>query len=198
MSAPERSPERDAALAALLPLVPFEGWTMAALRHGLCDAGLAEDDAELLFPGGPLDLIEAHADLGDRRMAALADVPGFADQRLSARVRALLVGRLAQSRGDREAIGRALGLLALPANALLAARIVGRTVDAVWHAAGDRAADFSWYTKRASLAAVYSATLLFWLRDASDDDADTRAFLDRRLAGLGRIGRLRARLSRAA
>ena len=66
-------------------------------------------------------------------------------------------------------------------------------MDAIWHAAGDRSADFSWYTKRAILAAVYSATVLYWLRDTSEDDAATLAFLDRRLAGVGRIGRLRRR-----
>ncbi len=71
-------------------------------------------------------------------------------------------------------------------------------MDAIWHAAGDRAADFSWYTKRATLAGVYTATLLFWLRDTSEEDADTLAFLDRRLAGVGKIGAVRRRLERAA
>ena len=74
-----------------------------------------------------------------------------------------------------------------------AAACTARTVDAIWHAAGDRSADFSWYTKRAILTAIYSATILYWLRDMSEDDADTLAFLDRRLAGLGRVGRLRKR-----
>jgi ubiquinone biosynthesis protein COQ9 len=64
-------------------------------------------------------------------------------------------------------------------------------VDAIWHAAGDRSADFSWYTKRAILTVIYSATVLYWLRDVSEDDAATLAFLDRRLAVVGRIGRLR-------
>ena len=60
-------------------------------------------------------------------------------------------------------------------------------------AAGDRSADFSWYTKRAILTAIYSTTVLFWLRDGSEGDAATLAFLDRRLAGVGRIGRIRQR-----
>jgi hypothetical protein len=55
------------------------------------------------------------------------------------------------------------------------------------------AADFSWYTKRATLAGVYAATLLFWLRDDSEDDAATLAFLDRRLEGVARFGRPRRR-----
>jgi len=64
-------------------------------------------------------------------------------------------------------------------------------VDSIWHAAGDTSADFSWYTKRAILTAVYTATLLFWLRDTSEDDEASLQFLDRRLAGVGKIGGLR-------
>jgi ubiquinone biosynthesis protein COQ9 len=69
------------------------------------------------------------------------------------------------------------------------------TVDAIWHAAGEDLADASRHTKRLMLGAVWGATLLFWLREDGDDDAATLAFLDRRLAGVGRIGRLRARLA---
>ena len=69
-----------------------------------------------------------------------------------------------------------------------------RTIDAIWHAAGDRSADFSWYTKRAILTPIYAATLLYWLRDDSFDDEATLAFLDRRLAAIGRIGKLRRRV----
>src|SRR5690349_18307092 len=68
MRPPERSPERDAAIDALLPNVPFDGWTYKALRMGLRAAGMAEEDAELLFPGGAPDMIEAYSDLSDRRM----------------------------------------------------------------------------------------------------------------------------------
>ena len=191
MRPPERSPERDAALDALLPLVPFEGWTVAALRHAMRDAGLEPDDAELLFPGGALDLIEAHSDLADRRMEAAGAGTEFDAMRLPAKVRALIAARLEQSRGDRDAIRRALGVLALPRNARLAASMVARTVDTIWHAAGDRSADFSWYTKRAILTGVYSSTLLFWLRDESDGHEETLGFLDRRLAGVARIGKMR-------
>ena len=43
-------------------------------------------------------------------------------------------------------------------------------------------------------AGVYSATLLFWLRDDSAGGVATAAFLDRRLTGVGRIGKLRGKL----
>ena len=138
-------------------------------------------------------MVEAWCDLADREMEeAAGDLQGLG---LAGRVRALVALRLRQLRPHREALRRALALLARAGQARAAARIAACTVDTIWHAAGDRATDFSWYTKRASLAAIYGATLLYWLADESEDEAATLAFLDRRLAGLAAIGRLRRRLA---
>ncbi len=188
---PERSPERDAAIEALLPNVPFDGWTTAALRAA------AGPDADLLFPGGVTDMVEAYCDLGDRWMeegASAADLSGLS---LSKRVRAIIALRFEQNRPYKDAVRRALAVLAVPGNAGIALRCTARTVDSIWHAAGDGSVDFSWYTKRAILAGVYGSTLLYWLNDGSDDDAPTLAFLDRRLAGVGRFGGMRRRLDAA-
>ena len=188
---PERSPERDLAIEAMLPFVPLTGWSIQTLTES------AGPDADLLFTGGPADLIEAYVDLADRRMEAAAAETDLAALRVPARVRCVIALRLEQGRYHKDAIRRALGVLALPQNAAVAARTASRTVDAIWFAAGDRSADMSWYTKRAILAPIYAATLLYWLRDSSPDDEDTLAFLDRRLAGVGRLGALRRRIDRA-
>ncbi len=193
---PERSAERDAALDALVLRVPTEGWTHTALRRALADVGGDPQDADLIFPGGAAELVEAFTDLTDRRMADAAATPDFAALRTTARVRALLVWRLRHNAPHREAMRRAIAVMTLPRNAAVAARCTARTVDAIWHAAGDQAADFSWYTKRATLAAIYTATLLYWLRDVSDEAAATLAFLDRRLAGIGRIAAARKRIAK--
>jgi ubiquinone biosynthesis protein COQ9 len=190
---PERLPERDAAVEAMIPNVPFDGWTIRSLRSGLIAAGLPEDEATILFPGGAADMIAVFCDLADRRMTEAAT--SLTETGLAARVRAIIALRLIMNRPHKEAIRRALAVLALPGNARVAAAIMARTVDAIWYAAGDRSADFSWYTKRALLTAVYGATVLFWLHDTSDDDADTRAFIERRLHGVGRLLRARGRAS---
>jgi ubiquinone biosynthesis protein COQ9 len=190
---PERSAERDAAITAMLPHVATQGWTYAALRSALREAGHDPRDAELLFPGGTPDMIEAYLDLADRRMEEEAAATDWTGLSLTKRMRRVIALRFEQSRPHREAARRAAGLLALPWRAGLAARCTARTVDAIWHAAGDRSADFSWYTKRAILGGVYTATLLRWLGDTSEDDAATLAFLDRRLADVGQIGKFRRR-----
>jgi ubiquinone biosynthesis protein COQ9 len=192
---PPPNAERDAAIDALLPIVTEAGWTRAALRRALQEAGGVPDDADRLFPSGAADMVEAYCDLADRRMEAAAAQADLGSLNTGERVRAVISLRLAQNRPHKQAARRAVAILAWPGNAGLAARCSARTVDAIWHAVGDRAADFSWYTKRATLAAIYGATVMFWLRDFSEDDASTLAFLDRRLAGLRRIGRLRRRAS---
>ena len=194
---PERSAERDAAIAAMLSHVPFDGWTYRALRMGLTDLGVPTEEAELLFPGGTRDMLEALFDWSDRRMADGVAGLDLSTQRLPQRVRAVIALRLAQNRPHKEAIRRAVALLTLPLHARLAAVATARTINAMWHAAGDRSADFSWYTKRAILTAVYATTVLYWLRNTSDDDAATLAFLDRRLADVGQIGAVRRRTETA-
>jgi ubiquinone biosynthesis protein COQ9 len=185
-------PDRAAIIDALLPQVPFDGWTTKALRQALESLGQEPADAPLIFPNGTGEMIEAYCALADQRMAESA--PDFVGLRVPEKVRALIALRLEQNRGDKEAVRRALAWLALPMNAPVMARTVAATVDAIWHAAGDTSADFSWYTKRGILAAVYSATLLYWLRDVSEDDADTLAFLDRRLTSVGKIGGIRKKI----
>ena len=176
--------ERDAVIEALLPRIEARGWSSVALAEAaesaLGDAAAARGH----FPRGAVSAIEAWAGLSDRRIAAL---------RVPARIRRLVEIRLEQATPHREALRRALGLLALPWNAATAARITARTVDAMWNAAGDTSDDLSWYTRRATLAGVYGSTLAYWLREP-EDLAATLEFLDRRLAEVARIGRARRRV----
>lgn len=180
-----RLPARDAALLSALPHISQVGWGYQALKAA------GQPGSMVFFPAGAADMVEAWCDLTDRQMTAAADdIMGL---RISARVRALVALRLEQARLHKDVVRRAFAWFAIPGHGRVAARCVARTVDAMWYIAGDQAADFSWYTKRASLAAIYGATLLFWLQDDSGDDAGTLDFLDRRLANIGQISRLRRR-----
>ena len=179
----ERSPARDAAIAAMLPLVEEGGWTRATLHRA------AGRDADLLFSGRAVELVEAYSDLADRWMTA--DAVDLAGLRLPERVRTIIGLRLARNASYKAAVRQGLAVLGAPGNALAAMRCTGRTLDAIWYAAGDRSADFSWYTKRATLAGLYGGTVLHWLQDEDPAAAATMAFLDRGLNRIGQVGRLR-------
>lgn len=179
--AADRAALRIQLLEATLPHVDFDGWSDVALFAGARDMDVSEGRAKLLFPEGAIDLIAAFSAWGDLKMIeALAD-HDLDDLGVTARVELAVRLRLEALAPYREAVRRGLGALAMPGNGALAGELTHETVDAVWHAAGDRSHDFNWYTKRATLAAVYSATVLYWLADASDGFSDTWDFLHRRL-----------------
>ncbi len=172
---------QEAVLAKTLPHVAFDGWTWAALEAGAVDAGLPAIDAKRAFPGGPAEAAVFHSALADRRMAADLAALDPPPARTRDKVATLIRLRLEGAAADREAVRLGLGLLARPQNAALGLKALARTADAIWRAAGDRSADFNWYTKRGLVAAVYMATVTYWLNDRSAGFADTWAFLDRRL-----------------
>lgn len=189
--------DATAIIAASLVHVPFDGWTNEALCAGAAEAGFSADDVARLFPGGAVDAVVMHSALADAAMIegfeAMADKP----DRVHLMIREMILIRLDQAAAHKEAVRRGLTLLAVPANALASARALYATVDAMWRAAGQRDTDISFYTKRATLAAVYSATLLAWIADSSGDRTVIEGFLDRRLQDVARIPKASAPLRSA-
>jgi ubiquinone biosynthesis protein COQ9 len=191
MKSPLADNRREALLEAMLPDVAFDGWSRAALRRGARKLGVPVGEALALFPGGAADLAAEFSRWADRHMLDRLEALPLDPLRVPERI-ALAIGlRLEIVEPWREAVRRALTVLALPRHAPLAMRLIYETVDGIWYAAGDAATDFSFYTKRLTLAAIYGATVLYWLDDRSEGFADTRAFVERRLAGAARIGRAR-------
>ncbi len=188
----------DEARAALAPIVPrhaaFDGWSDAALAAAAAEIDLPASIAGLAFSDGPVAMIDAWFGWIDRRMVALLPPDKLAAMKIRGRIAALVMTRIELAAPDREALRRAITVLGLPTNAAQGARLGWRAADAMWRQAGDKATDFSHYSKRATLAAVYAATLLVFLDDEGDDLAATRAFLGRRIDGIMRFEKLKAQL----
>ncbi len=195
-SAPDLTlPEIRATLARIIPHhAAFDGWGEVALAAAAAEAGLPESVARLAFADGPVAMIAAWFGAIDEAAQAALPTERLAAMRIRERITAVVMARITAAAPDREALRRALAVLALPTNAATATKLGWRAADAMWRQAGDRATDFSHYTKRVTLAAVYSATILAFLGDDSEGLADTRAFLDRRIGDVMRIETLKARL----
>jgi ubiquinone biosynthesis protein COQ9 len=185
-------------VVAMLPHVPFDGWSATALAAAERDLGLVGGTGRLAFPGGAIDMVDAWIAHADTLMLAALDNPEFHAMKVRQKIATAVRTRLEQAAPHREALRRAAAVLANPANALKTPRLSWRTADTIWRLAGDRATDFNHYTKRALLAGVYSSTLLYWLADESEDFADSWAFLDRRIANVMEIEKLKARVKGTA
>jgi ubiquinone biosynthesis protein COQ9 len=198
MMKPDRDDMRTEIMLAALSHVPFDGWGEASLLRGAADAGHDAATARRLFPQGAPDLIACHSHYADRQMLEALAKRDLDTMKIRDRIATAVRVRLDQNMAHREAIRRALALLALPQHSGLATRLLYRTVDAMWHAAGDTSTDHNFYTKRGLLAGVYGATLLCWLNDNSDGFATTWAFLDRRIAEVMRIPKALAGIGKLA
>jgi len=192
---------RERLIDAAVGHVPFDGWGDKALAAAAQDLAMAPALARNAFPAGAIEMIECHSRLADRRMVADFEQADKTGLKTREKVALAVRLRLSANTAHREAIRRALTILALPVNAPLATRLLYRTVDAVWYATGDRSTDYNFYTKRMLLAGVYSTTLLYWINDKSPESTETWAFLDRRIGevmlipqAMGRLGKLAEKL----
>lgn len=186
-------PVKQAILQAALPHVAFDGWTDVTFRAAVADSGVADGLARALFPRGGLDLALAFHAQGDTQMMERLASADLASRRYSDRVAFAIRTRL-ELVEDRELVRRGTTLFALPQNAAEGAKAIWGTADAIWKALGDTSTDFNWYTKRATLSGVYGATVLFWLGDDSPGNAATWEFLDRRIADVMQIEKVKASL----
>jgi ubiquinone biosynthesis protein COQ9 len=195
MKSPLADSERDRLIAAMLPDVPFDGWSPHALRLAARRIGMPVGEAMALFPCGAVDMVAAFSRWADRQMLDRLEATPLEPVSLSRRIALALRLRFELLLPWREAVRRGM---AVPQNAALGLRLLYETVDGTWYAVGDTSTDFSFYTKRASLAAIYAAATLFWLDDRSPGCIETDAFVDRRLADLHRLTELRQRVEAAA
>jgi ubiquinone biosynthesis protein COQ9 len=179
-------------LDAALMHVPFDGWSDTALAAALADTGLDATVAKAVFPRGPVDMALAYHARGDAQMLAALQAADLGDMRFRDRIAHAVRLRL-EAVEDKELVRRGMTLFALPPYAADGARALWQTADHIWQALGDTSQDVNWYTKRATLSAVYSATVLYWLGDTSEDDAATWAFLDRRIDNVMQIESLKAK-----
>lgn len=181
-------------LQAALGHAPFDGWSEVTLKAAITDSGVAPGLARALFPRGGVDLAVAYHRAGDAGMVAALAARELAALRFRDRVALAL--RLRLEAADKELVRRGSAIFALPHHAIEGAGLIWSTADAIWTALGDTSRDINWYSKRASLSAVYGATVLYWLGDTSEGDAATWEFLDRRIENVMQFEKTKAGLQK--
>lgn len=189
-------PTLDEIRLALAPAVgrnaAFDGWSEAAVHVAADEVGIDRDVAGLAFKGGSLALIDAWIDSVDMELAQRLPPEKLNAMKIRDRITALLATRLEIMAPDRESLRRAMAIMASPQNLARAAKIGWRSADRMWRLAGDTSSDFNHYTKRMTLSAVYGSVLTIFVNDDSENFADTRAFLDRRIDNVMQFEKVKA------
>lgn len=201
-AAPKEAPEgekrddkaqREAVLLAALPHAAFDGFIDSVLDKAGKDAGVSKLEVTRLFEGGPASLVEFYSVWADDQMEAKLAGMDLKAMKIRMRIAAAVWARLDALKPHKEAARRAAAMLSLPMNAALGAKLMYRTVDAMWRAVGDTSTDFNFYTKRGILAGVYGATAMRWFTDDSDDQKATEEFLAARIDNVMQFEKFKAK-----
>lgn len=180
-------------LDAAMMHVAFDGWSDATLKAAIADAGVDPALARAVLPRGPVDLALAYHRQGDRQMLEKLRTMDLSSMKMRDKIATAVRTRI--ELGDREAVRRGMTLLALPQHAGEGAKALWDTADLIWTTLGDTADDVNWYTKRATLSAVISSTVLYWLGDDSEGSEATWTFLDRRIDNVMQVEKLKAQVN---
>lgn len=172
----------------------FDGWSDAAVNAAAEAEGADPAVARFAFAGGPMAMIAAWIARIDADMADALPLVQLSNLPIRERIRRLVQFRLDALVGKEEALRRALAIMAMPQNIPAATRLGWSSADRMWRLAGDTATDYNHYTKRLTLGTIYAATLSVFSNDSSEDHADARAFLDRRIDGVMKFEKTKAKL----
>jgi ubiquinone biosynthesis protein COQ9 len=171
----------------------FDGWGGKAVESAAAEIGIDPAIAQLAFEGDQVAVIGFWFATIDDDMLKKLPAEKLAAMKIRDRITTLIETRLEIVKPHREALRRALAILAFPGNAARGIQLGWRAADVMWRSAGDTATDYNHYSKRAILAGVYAATLSVFLDDESEDHEVTRAFLARRIEGIMKFEKAKAR-----
>lgn len=184
-------PKKKELLAAILPHVAFDGWSQSAFDAAVAEVDINPEHAKTMCPRGAVDLAIMFHQEGDRAMVDALSAMDLSELRIRDRIAKAIETRLSVVE-DKEAVRRGSVLFALPHMAPEGSKLIWGTADAIWDALGDPSRDVNWYTKRATLSAVYTSVVLYWLGDDSLDGQATNAFISRRIDNVMTVEKVKA------
>ena len=173
-------------LNALLPAIPFDGWTPSAAAKAAQEAGLSPGEQALAAPRGLPDLVDAFFDSAEEAANQALLASDLADSGIRDKVTLGVKLWLAALAPNKEAARRAGARGFLPWVAGDAIQRTYSVADMIWTGIGDPSEDYNKYSKRGLLAATLPLIFMRWL-DEEDEDA-LEAYIRQRLTSAMTLG----------
>jgi len=187
--------EKNQLLEQFIKSVPFEGWTLRNFKNAEVTCGFKDNYHLLLFPNKLADLTQFyHESLNEKMTKTFLE--SNTHVKISAKIIYLVELKLELYAKNKEAIRGLMKYNTLPQNAISAQKRLWNTCDQIWFLSDDKSTDYNYYTKRSLLAAIYTATLFYFLDDDSENYQNTRDFLRRKIKNIGIIPQIKSKVSR--
>ncbi|GJJ77931.1 ubiquinone biosynthesis protein COQ9 [Entomortierella parvispora] len=177
----------EAILKNALTFVPEHGWTSTSIAKAAESMGYPAI-VHGMFPNGGADLIDYFLQdcLNRLPLELEGRMEGLSTQE---KIKLGTLTRLGMIAPYIDRWPEALAVMGQPKNVPMSLNHLAKIVDEIWHLAGDKSADMNWYTKRASLAGVYTTTELYMTTDKTPNYQATQRFLERRFEDAATVGK---------
>jgi len=179
-------------LEALLPIVPFEGWTDEAADQAAEDASLSHEEQVLAAPNGVMDLLQHFFDGAEDKLRETLETEDLSEMGVRGSVAFGVRTWLNALEPHREPVRKAVTRGFLPWRALPAAQRTWSIADTIWDGIGDTSTDYNKYTKRGLLASAIPPIVLKWCDEENEDLMDE--YILKRLTQVMKAGQTGAKV----
>ncbi len=171
--------------------VEKDGWSKNLLKKILSNR-VTSSDLSYLFPNGYLDLLELSLKELNRSLENKINKINIINFPMSKRMKKILFVRLEILNKDKIFFKKTFNHLMLPHNNKIMKRNLYNTVDNMWYLAGDNSTDFSFYTKRFTLALIYTNALFVFF---NKDIEQAKINIEKNLKRISNIPKFKQRFS---
>ncbi len=178
-------------LESVKKIVREEGWSKNVLKK-LINNKLSSTDLVYLFPNGYLDLLKLALNEINNKLEDKIKKINIINFPLSKRIKKILSIRMKILDDDKIFYKKTFNHLILPQNSKLMKINLYKSIDTMWYLAGDNSTDFSFYTKRISLALIY-VNALYVLFNRGVNEAEIN--IDKNLKKISKIPKIKDRFS---
>ncbi len=189
--------QKDKIREQFIGLLAFEGWSQQALEKAVKNCGFEQSYADIIYPGKIAEFTNEFIEECNSQALRTALNDDFKKLRTTQKVEEIIFQRINAYHSKLVTIDNVrkfTGYCTNPAHLARSFRNIYEFSSDVWYLLGDKSTDFSYYTKRASLSAIYTKSMLYSLSDKSDNLSQTRKFIQKSIDGLMKINKLKQKI----
>ena len=184
--------KRQEVLRLAKGFVSENGLTKNCLENISKKYGLNNDETDLLFPQGNIDLIKFALGQLNNDLEVYCRQIDLIRLPIHKRIRKVLLSKISLMNKDKSFYRSIFLNLLIPKKNFSLSSQLYSSVDQLWFIAGDSSTDFNFYTKRLILSAIYSRVMLFFFNNNNQKELEN--ILDESLKRVSKIPEIKSKL----
>ena len=184
--------KRQVVLRFAKEFVSENGLTKNCLENISKKYGLNNDETDLLFPQGNIDLIKFALGQLNNDLEVYCRQIDLIRLPIHKRIRKVLLSKISLMNKDKFFYRSIFLNLLIPKKNFSLSSQLYNSVDQLWFIAGDSSTDFNFYTKRLILSGIYSRVMLFFFNNNNQEELEN--ILDESLKRVSKIPEIKSKL----